>query len=94
MKRVSEALVRTKLAAVAVAVAVAGLCGTAGAQAASPVVRLRGDASLKEAPAATSARFHVAVAFNIRKCAARGGDASVHGHACRGPARARRDAGL
>lgn len=53
MKRFVEALV--------IAAAVVGLCTTAGAQAASPVVRLRGDATLTRE---TEARFHVDTTFS------------------------------
>jgi len=53
MKQFIEALV--------ISAAIVGLCTTAGAQAASPVVKLRGDASLTHE---TGARFHVDTAFS------------------------------
>lgn len=53
MKQFVEALV--------ISAAIVGLCTTAGAQAASPVVKLRGDASLTHE---TGARFHVDTAFS------------------------------
>jgi hypothetical protein len=53
MKRFARALV--------ISGAIVGLCATAGAQAASPVVRLRGDATLTRE---TGARVHVDTAFS------------------------------
>jgi hypothetical protein len=71
MKRSIEALVMTEMVAVVVAMAIAGLCGSARAQVpgASPVVKLRGDASLTRSPSAdghghTSVKFHVHAAFS------------------------------
>ncbi len=64
MKRFIEALVMTEMVAAVVAMAIVGLCGTARAQAASPVVKLSGDASLVGSAAAPTARFHVGVGFS------------------------------
>jgi hypothetical protein len=61
MKRFVEALVIPGSLAVVVAMAIAGLCGTARAQPASPVVKLSGDASLHSDDSVT---FHVGAAFS------------------------------
>lgn len=74
MKRSTEALVMLEMVAVIVAMAIAGLCGIASAEpagqaadAASPVVKLEGDASLGRSPhagLANAVTFHVGVAFS------------------------------
>jgi hypothetical protein len=65
MKRFGEALVMTELVAVIVAMAIAGLCGTARAEAASPAVQLRGDARLTQQRGTdvAAAVFHVHAHF-------------------------------
>jgi hypothetical protein len=68
MKRAREALVMIEMLAVIAAMAIAGLCGAAAAQTASPVARFRGDVALTTYASDGSVRdpasFHVVVAFS------------------------------
>ncbi|HEX7290925.1 MAG TPA: hypothetical protein VF250_07315 [Conexibacter sp.] len=65
MKRFGEALVMTETVCTVVAIAVAGLLGGARAQAASPLVRLRGEAHLTQqrGSGVAPAVFHVHARF-------------------------------